>query len=156
MNTTETRVSAEFQDLIPFLAAHIKKELDKRVKEYEEACESWAEQGYRPEYCFHGTYLWTDYDPICGRCEDSDDWRNTEAKSIALAENALIDFDEHCKVARTAFDSIHRLADIKGIHQSTYLSIENDLFKDLFDAESRILWGQRLHTLRKEKEASLV
>lgn len=27
-------------------------------------------QGYRPERCIHGRYQWTDYDPICGGCED--------------------------------------------------------------------------------------
>jgi hypothetical protein len=33
-------------------------------------CESWSEQGYRPHYCEHGTNQWTDYDNICGGCED--------------------------------------------------------------------------------------
>lgn len=28
------------------------------------------EEGFRAPYCFHGTNLWTDYDPICGYCED--------------------------------------------------------------------------------------
>ena len=28
------------------------------------------EDGFRARYCYHGTNLWTDYDPICGYCED--------------------------------------------------------------------------------------
>lgn len=30
----------------------------------------WAERGYRAHYCIHGTNQWTDYDNICGGCED--------------------------------------------------------------------------------------
>lgn len=26
--------------------------------------------GHRPHYCIHGTNQWTDYDNICGGCED--------------------------------------------------------------------------------------
>jgi hypothetical protein len=156
MTNTETRISAELQGLVPFLAAHIKKQLDKRVKEYEEDCESWAEQGYRPHYCFHGVNLWTDYDPICGRCEDSDDWRDTEAKSIALAEDALIDFDEQGKAIRDVLNSLSHLADLNGILRSTRISIQNELFKSFVDVESRTLWGQSLHSLSTERANSLV
>lgn len=31
---------------------------------------SYAEDGYRPHYCIHGTNQWTDYDNICGGCEE--------------------------------------------------------------------------------------
>lgn len=40
-------------------------------KQYERECAEYYEQGYRPQYCFHGTSLWVDYDPICGECEQS-------------------------------------------------------------------------------------
>ena len=26
-------------------------------------------EGFRPQYCFHGANLWSDYDVICGWCE---------------------------------------------------------------------------------------
>lgn len=39
--------------------------------------EEWAEgarlsyaEGFRPHYCIHGTNQWTDYDNICGACEN--------------------------------------------------------------------------------------
>lgn len=37
---------------------------------YEADAAEYAKQGYRPSHCFHGTSLWTDYDPMCGPCED--------------------------------------------------------------------------------------
>ena len=47
------------------------KGLRKRDAAYREECEEYAKQGYAPHYCKHGTNLWTDYDNICGPCEDS-------------------------------------------------------------------------------------
>ena len=41
------------------------------VARYEEDCAYDREQGHRPHYCIHGTNQWTDYDNICGGCEDS-------------------------------------------------------------------------------------
>lgn len=40
----------------------------KADREAEEA--SYREQGFRSHYCIHGTNQWTDYDNICGGCED--------------------------------------------------------------------------------------
>lgn len=37
---------------------------------WEADCAQDREDGYRPHYCPHGTNLWTDYDNICGPCED--------------------------------------------------------------------------------------
>lgn len=60
-------------------------------REYDEECREAAEQGFRPHYCIHGTNLWTDYDPICGYCEngeplwdDARDWDNAKHKAAAL------------------------------------------------------------------------
>lgn len=36
---------------------------------YMHECREERQHGYRPQYCYHGTKLWTDYDPICGPCE---------------------------------------------------------------------------------------
>lgn len=38
--------------------------------EYAEECESYRRQGFIPHYCQHGKDMWTDYDNICGPCED--------------------------------------------------------------------------------------
>jgi hypothetical protein len=37
---------------------------------YQEDCAQDRAQGHRPHYCLHGTNQWTDYDNICGPCED--------------------------------------------------------------------------------------
>lgn len=57
--------SAEVQTARRFIARGI-----ERYRSWLEDCREWHEQGYRPHYCEHGLDLWTDYDPICGPCED--------------------------------------------------------------------------------------
>lgn len=52
------------------LAIRIARALERDYLDYLEACESYRRDGYRPHYCEHGTNLWTDYDNICGPCED--------------------------------------------------------------------------------------
>lgn len=52
------------------LAAHIMKGYKADYAAYLEMVEDCARRKYRPEYCIHGTYQWTDYDNICGGCED--------------------------------------------------------------------------------------
>lgn len=48
-----------------------REQLIKNSEEYLREVEEAYEEGFRPHYCFHGTNLWTDYDPICGYCEES-------------------------------------------------------------------------------------
>lgn len=52
------------------LAAKIARRAEQGYLDYIEACESYRRDGYRPHYCEHGTNLWTEYDNICGPCED--------------------------------------------------------------------------------------
>ena len=66
-------------------ALEIKKNLDIRVKKYDETCAEYRKQGYRPKYCFHGTYQWTDYDNICGGCEDEVSFRETAKIALRIA-----------------------------------------------------------------------
>lgn len=58
-------------DLVVRLYDDVLARIEARWAEYEKECEEWAAQGFRPERCIHGTYLWTDYDPICGECEQA-------------------------------------------------------------------------------------
>lgn len=53
------------------LALRHLRRIKARRAAYEEECREWARQGYRPHYCIHGTNQWTDYDNICGPCEES-------------------------------------------------------------------------------------
>lgn len=52
------------------LAAAISRELLSDYNDYLAQCENDRKNGYRPHYCEHGTSNWTDYDNICGPCED--------------------------------------------------------------------------------------
>ena len=49
-------------------------ELVRRMRraqvEWLEAADAYAKEGYRPQFCIHGTNQWTDYDNICGGCEE--------------------------------------------------------------------------------------
>jgi hypothetical protein len=58
-----------------------------RFAEYEEECAEYAKQGHRPHYCIHGTNQWTDYDNICGGCENGENYWSLETFGpLAIAE----------------------------------------------------------------------
>jgi hypothetical protein len=58
-----------------------------RFAEYEEECNEYAKQGYRPRTCIHGTNQWVDYDAICGACEDGENyWHYDSFGKIAISE----------------------------------------------------------------------
>ena len=40
-----------------------------QLENYNTMVKDCAKRGYRPEYCFHGTPLWVDYDVMCPACE---------------------------------------------------------------------------------------
>lgn len=72
-----------------------------RFAEYEEECNEYAKQGYRPHYCIHGTDQWTDYDNICGGCEDGENyWHYDSFGKIAVRE------------AQAAMDEMHKRIDL--------------------------------------------
>lgn len=74
-------------------------------KEYLRECEEYAEQGYRPATCFHGTSLWTDYDNICGPCEDS--MYDPRWHSLFGTEfNELAESDAYAIARNRKFDSM--------------------------------------------------
>lgn len=50
--------------------------LQLRIEDYNEMLADCAKHGYRAQYCIHGTNQWTDYDNICGHCENGHDPRN--------------------------------------------------------------------------------
>lgn len=45
-------------------------EYREKFAQYDAEVREYARQGYRAHYCVHGTNQWTDYDNICGPCED--------------------------------------------------------------------------------------
>lgn len=70
------------------MVAHlIERDMWAQYQQYLEGCESFARQGYRPHYCEHGTNQWTDYDNICGGCEEGYSMRDgVFRRREALAE----------------------------------------------------------------------
>lgn len=46
--------------------------LIQQSDEYMKDVHELSAQGYRPRTCFHGASLWTEYDNICGACEDGE------------------------------------------------------------------------------------
>jgi hypothetical protein len=78
------------------LAAQLHKEGLAYKAEYEAECESYRREGYRPRYCPHGTNQWTDWDNICGPCEDG--WYPWDMET-ALAEAHRRTRETHRRVA---------------------------------------------------------
>lgn len=56
------------------LALKIVRSMRKMYEDYEEERRDEAKRGYRMHYCVHGTNLWVDYDPICGGCENGENY----------------------------------------------------------------------------------
>lgn len=73
------------------MALHIFKDFEARWAKFEEEKEAYYREGFRPQYCFHGTSNWTDYDNICGPCEDGYGWFDRQAYrllSLSMAHQA--------------------------------------------------------------------
>ena len=67
MTKTDQQIRASW--LLP-LAAKLDRLYAREYQDYLAACEADRREGHRPHYCEHGTDQWTDYDNICGPCED--------------------------------------------------------------------------------------
>lgn len=48
-----------------------RKVIQENREGYAQACKEWAEEGFAPQFCIHGTNLWVDYDCACFMCEAS-------------------------------------------------------------------------------------
>lgn len=97
------------------LAAAKLRELKRDREIWEEGYRQDAVEGYRASRCFHGTYLWTDYDPICGECEDegfypTDEVLARRALRFALEQASLI--MARSAVLTTALNE----ANLRGLH----------------------------------------
>ena len=73
------------------IALHILKGWRERFEDHAEAGREYAKQGYRNHYCVHGMNQWTDYDNICGMCEDGYGyWDYLEFMKLSKAEAGRI------------------------------------------------------------------
>lgn len=78
------------------LAAAIADSLYRDYLDYLDSCESYRRDGYRPATCEHGTNMWTDYDNICGPCEDGLTMRDGLVRRQYALDSAKRR-DEKCK-----------------------------------------------------------
>lgn len=64
-------------------------DIQRTVADWNEMADQCQREGYAPRYCIHGTDRWTDYDNICGGCEDGifpQDMTYMEVLSNTLAQ----------------------------------------------------------------------
>lgn len=92
----------------------IAADLFAQQRAFEEAQAEAAKDGFRPHYCIHGTNLWTDYDNICGGCEDgtftqysSPEQVRAYARDIAEGEKA-----REARQAKEVEETIERILHI--------------------------------------------
>jgi hypothetical protein len=83
------------------LALKILKRIRGQWDAYEQECAEYLKEGFRPHYCFHGTNLWTDYDNICGWCEE---YGNSWSYELAMRQS----LDE----ARAAIEAKQKRVDL--------------------------------------------
>lgn len=88
------------------MALAIFRVMMESYREWEEECEADHAAGYRAHYCEHGTNLWTDYDPICGPCEDG--FTGPMARRRAALDAAL-GFHRDFSAFSAAFGTLHKL-----------------------------------------------
>lgn len=69
------------------LAAKLQAYHLERYHAWEAEREMYHSQGYRAKYCEHGTYMWTDWDPMCPGCEDGHTMSDgVQRRRVALEE----------------------------------------------------------------------
>ncbi|QFG12171.1 Hypothetical Protein OBI_RACECAR_43 [Arthrobacter phage Racecar] len=71
------------------LALQILNQYRARWAAYEYSCELDRKDGHTPHYCFHGTSRWTDYDNICGQCEDHGNYWDYETYARLALDEAI-------------------------------------------------------------------
>lgn len=84
------------------VAVLVLNQIRKDFADYEEACNDYAKQGFRPHHCIHGTNQWTDYDNICGACEDGEGYWHYETcgrRALDIAKAAHAEMLERCDMA---------------------------------------------------------
>lgn len=81
-------------------------------QEYLEDVEADHRDGYRAHYCEHGMNLWTDYDPICGPCEDGWSMRNGVHRRRRALDEARSRIERATEMSRVLGEAV----DVLGPH----------------------------------------
>jgi hypothetical protein len=93
------------------MALRLSRRYEREYQEYLEEVEAAHREGFRAQYCEHGTYQWVDWDPICGPCEDGWSMANgTDRRRRALdeARSRVEQVDKMGRVLTEAVDVLGR------------------------------------------------
>lgn len=81
-----TKLNSTYREFFKAARQHV----IQREWEYAAYAYEMSLAGFAPEYCPHGAYLWSDYDPICGACEEP---ASITERATALARQWLAEYD---------------------------------------------------------------
>ena len=116
---TDTLTPGQHKLMLHAAVAHMRR-LNERRTAYEQECQRDYDAGYTPHYCIHGTNRWTDYDNICGSCEDSLDDREL---ALRFAADDIYTWNARIELA----NNFHTACKSKG--QDTGSTINNLLWE---------------------------
>ena len=114
--------------IVATLARQIERKLWANYCEYLAECEADYANGHRAHYCEHGSNNWTDYDNICGYCEDGISMRNGVTRrqyAIAEAKERVAKFER----ATRAITELHALNLLGGPFDEPYVSLTDNAIK---------------------------
>lgn len=112
------------------LALAVSKRLEAEYAEYLEDCEQDRANGHRAHYCEHGTSNWTDFDNICGRCEDG----YTNSTPQARRENALQEARNRMSAFADTLDAVYYL---RGVNVTVDSAETSKRLNGLLDVNKR-------------------
>jgi hypothetical protein len=79
---------------ILMLAIRLQGQYLSHYADYLDECAEYLRKGYRPHYCEHGTNRWTDYDNICGYCEEGQTMADPQQRRARALDDAKCRFAE--------------------------------------------------------------
>ena len=88
------------------LALQIERKLSANYAEFLDECESFRADGFIPHYCEHGSNNWTDYDNICGYCEEGISMRDGVQRRREALNRAQTMWDEFAQ----GLDALQKLS----------------------------------------------
>lgn len=98
-------MAATAKAMVLSVANRLQKDYLARYNEYLEECAEDAKNGHRAHYCEHGANQWTDYDNICGYCEEG----FTMADGVMRREFALKEAHERVSQYRDLLGVLREL-----------------------------------------------
>lgn len=127
LGSGETIMATDKRILV--LAAGLARKYADDYAQYLAECEQDRRVGHRPHFCEHGADMWTDYDNICGPCEDGVSMRLPMARRLRALDNARERVAEADALMRWAYDAIKL-----GMGEVIDLKVLSRRFADLMEA----------------------